>query len=303
MDPVDHDIAAITANIFDAIEADDLPALRTNVTRLREIPGANLNNAVRQVDPHHLTPLQYFCYNHGDHSVTRSDLTMARYLIDQGSDVNASASGVAPILYMSPENVRVLPLTNLLLRRGAHPDAVYPDGRGRTLLYNAASDGNLALVKLLVKRGANVDVVVERSRGSTPILAAGLQGNYDVVVYLSKHAHLEDYEDEIRRYYIPGGFIYDEEAHYPHLRADYRKIADFFGIFLASQDRKRWEKRRAIHHLSRVPRLNTRDIKYSIASYLGPSKPTKNQTRKSTKGGRGHREKTRRRTERNTKET
>ena len=86
---------------------------------------------------------------------------MARWLVEQGADINARNSYGRTPLYFQIANETV----KLLLELGADIDA--PDNSGCTPLHNAAGFFRVDNVRLLIERGANVHA--QDNSGQTPL--------------------------------------------------------------------------------------------------------------------------------------
>lgn len=75
-------------------------------------------------------------------------------------------------------------LVRMLLAAGADPDS--PDQDGQTALMLASSIGSLPIAQMLIKRGAHVNAV-ETFRGQTALMWAAAQNHPDIVDLLVKH--------------------------------------------------------------------------------------------------------------------
>jgi hypothetical protein len=205
-------------------------------------------------------------------------LELARLLVRHGVDVNSCVdidSDDFPkrptLLFKVTYNMGIF---GLLIKHGANIEEL--NMFQCTPLHYHASTGNIPMVRQLIRRGANIHRVSTQNwnddgyYGSTPVISAAINGHVAMVKYLlSKGATLEEQEEEIRELLeLTEEYYFDEE------------IRTIFMNFLMEQDRKRKEKKDAIDAVSRIPSLNTRDIKHEIASYLGPRKTQK-------KGGKG----------------
>ena len=205
-------------------------------------------------------------------------LELARLLVRHGANVNLSDQDFwgddypkrPTLLFKVTYNMGIF---GLLIKHGADIEVI--NMYHCTPLHYHASTGNIPMVRQLIRRGANIHTVSTQNwnddgyYGSTPVTSAAINGHVEMVKYLlSKGATLEEQEEEIRELLeLTEEYYFDEE------------IRTIFMNFLMEQDRKRKEKKDAIDAVSRIPSLNTRDIKHEIASYLGP--------RKTRKGGKG----------------
>jgi uncharacterized protein len=110
------------------------------------------------------------------HSVTADAIEIAKYLIDQGMDVNsADVYGRTP-LHMVIENLddASLIMAQLLINSGADLNQ-YPDGDELPLLYYGILNGNPQLIDLLIASGANVNQHISVYPDKTPQNASELE--------------------------------------------------------------------------------------------------------------------------------
>jgi ankyrin repeat protein len=82
------------------------------------------------------------------------NLSLARQLISQGSDINQPTPHGATPLHFSAKSGQI-PMTQLLLQSGANPHAVYQ--AEWTPLHFAAQGGHVEVAALLLKHGAHLD--------------------------------------------------------------------------------------------------------------------------------------------------
>jgi ankyrin repeat protein len=121
----------------------------------------------------------------------RSDLTLAKWMVAQGTDVNQEAyGGWPPIVYVSrgdkgehPERVAAL------LQYGADVDARGPREPHGTALHCAAKAGYTRVIHVLLQAGANVHVRTDD--GTTPLRAAMRAKRSEVVATLRRHGAIE----------------------------------------------------------------------------------------------------------------
>jgi hypothetical protein len=201
-------------------------------------------------------------------------LELARLLVRHGANVNLYHPDywdddypIRPkLLFKVTYNMGIF---GLLIKHGA--DIEYANMSGCTPLHYHASTGNIPMVRQLIRRGANIHTVSDQNwddegyYGSTPVISAAINGHVEMVKYLlSKGTTLEEQEEEIRELLRLTEIYYLDE-----------EMRTIFMNFLMELDRKRKEKKDAIDAVSRIPSLNTRDIKHEIASYLGPRKTRK----------------------------
>ncbi len=103
------------------------------------------------------------------HAALEGDATVARLLLDEGADVNATDRwGRTPLFIATFEEPLVedrLPTVRLLLDRGADVNA--RDESGSTPLHVAAAMGEVEVVDLLIERGA--DVCAANAIGQLPV--------------------------------------------------------------------------------------------------------------------------------------
>ena len=110
-------------------------------------------------------------------AVTTNNIEIARYLIKQGAEINASnQDGRTPIHWVV---IRAgADMAELLIENGADINIV--DYDKHTPLHNAGTRGNVEVAKLLVEKGA--DLEIKDDYGRTPlILTAREMGNIDII--------------------------------------------------------------------------------------------------------------------------
>ncbi|KAL9971838.1 hypothetical protein ACROYT_G018049 [Oculina patagonica] len=101
---------------------------------------------------------------------------VAQLLLDAGAKVN-ELEEQASLLPFAPETEDSI---KALLEKGTSVDRV--DSAGRTLLCNAAFNGNVDVVRLLIKHGANVNF--SDTSGQSPLMLASRQGHSEIVYLL-----------------------------------------------------------------------------------------------------------------------
>lgn len=107
---------------------------------------------------------------------------MARFLIDNGADLNAKDSvGDAPLHAAFRANNSKM--VRLLIDKGADINAI--DRSGNTPLHSAVLKGDVEMARLLIDKGA--DMSPRRKHGSWPLTEASRKGHLDVVRLLIDH--------------------------------------------------------------------------------------------------------------------
>ncbi len=104
---------------------------------------------------------------------------IAKYLIDQGKDVNMHDSSSSMTALRMAAQMHSAECAELLCDMGADTEAESDYG---TALFGAVSSGDLEIAKILVNHGANVNYV--KSDGSTPYEMAVYKGYEDIAEYL-----------------------------------------------------------------------------------------------------------------------
>lgn len=127
---------------------------------------------------------------------------VAQLLINAGAKVNElEEQGLdLPFASETTESIRAL------LEKGTSVDRV--DSSGRTLLCNAAFNGNVDVVRLLIKHGANVNF--SDTSGQSPLMLASRQGHSEIVYLLvncgAKVDHCADDGCTVLRAAASGGY-------------------------------------------------------------------------------------------------
>lgn len=115
-------------------------------------------------------------------------------LVDQGLDIQRLDPDLAnQLLYPFP----AVPLSELLLERGASPHA--QDEDGETPLHWAAAKGSPSVVPLLLEHGAEINAVASTEttgNGATPLYKAVEAGRLDIVRLLIERGALVDFGDD-----------------------------------------------------------------------------------------------------------
>jgi len=223
---------APTITVFEAAEAGNIEQLRRHVAARTRLDARNSDGRTPlQVATIALQPkaVEFLASNGADVHATESKIgwtvlhnevlqghvATARFLIEQGADVNALDNGRrAPIIWAagggqlpavellldSGANVKTrtaagwTPLhvaaaiaygemMELMLRRGAQVDA--RDENGETPLHYSADKGHAAGAELLIRHGASVNA--RDNAGRTPLSYAGAKGRTRVVELLERH--------------------------------------------------------------------------------------------------------------------
>ena len=87
-------------------------------------------------------------------AIEREHLSISRFLLGKGADINAVDKDTQTPLHMAAENDKV-DMVKFLLREGANIDAEDPEGK--TPLYLAVENDNTEVAKLLLKKGAGIN--------------------------------------------------------------------------------------------------------------------------------------------------
>lgn len=138
-------------------------------------------------------------------AIANTHFTLAKYLIDQGADVNAAAQGWTPLIQLEyvrrPNHGKGLPppesldafdsleLAKILLAHGADPNARqareindgqrnYQNRVGATAFFLAAKHADLPMMRLLAAHGADPKITTED--GATALAAAAGVGIWNV---------------------------------------------------------------------------------------------------------------------------
>lgn len=112
------------------------------------------------------SPLQLACFFHQP--------GVARYLIEQGADVNAPSANAQQVRPLhSAAAARSSELVALLLEKGADINAA--QANGFTALHAAAHQGDEVLIKMLLEKGADINAIAHD--GTTPMDQALRQGH------------------------------------------------------------------------------------------------------------------------------
>lgn len=101
---------------------------------------------------------------------------VAQLLLNAGAKINKLEEQAAQLPF-APETAESI---KALLEKGTSVDRV--DSSGRTLLCNAAFNGNVEVVRLLIKHGANVNF--SDTSGQSPLMLASRQGHNEIVYLL-----------------------------------------------------------------------------------------------------------------------
>lgn len=115
------------------------------------------------------------------HSIAHNQTHIAKFLIENGADVNKRAVGTPLIQAARVQNIY---LVKLLIEHGAITD----QDNEHTALMEACSEGNIEIIKLLLTNGAKINAHNKKSQyndsGFTPIMYAIKSKNPDVLKYL-----------------------------------------------------------------------------------------------------------------------
>ncbi len=192
------------ANVNDTIQPQKLPPQRPipagyidkNVNRGRMINAVS-GLPLRPAGPQGTSALVL--------AIANTHFTLAKYLIDQGADVNAAAQGWTPLIQLEyvrrPNHGKGLPppealdsfdtldLAKILLAHGADPNARqakeindgqrnYQNRVGATAFFLAAKDADPPMMRLLAEHGA--DPLITTEDGATALAAAAGVGIWNV---------------------------------------------------------------------------------------------------------------------------
>jgi len=148
------------SSLLDAVRSGSVEAVRTQLAR---------GITARTADVDGTTALHWAAY--------RSDLAIARLLMDAGADAAAANRyGVRPLSLACVTGNSTL--VELLLKGGADPNTNKPDGE--TALMTAARVGSVETVKMLIAHGANANAT-EPFRHQTALMWAAAEGHAGVV--------------------------------------------------------------------------------------------------------------------------
>ncbi len=136
--------------VLDAAEAGTLDDLRKLVDAGGDV------NMVSQ-DSRRFSPLQA--------AALRGDVEIARFLLERGADLNYRGAWDRPAAVIAATSAYSAGMTELLLSRGADPNAT--DGNGHTPLYEVAASYRFDVLETLIRAGA--DVNFRAPDGSTPL--------------------------------------------------------------------------------------------------------------------------------------
>ncbi|MNU89293.1 Ankyrin repeats (3 copies) [compost metagenome] len=114
-----------------------------NVKQLKKLIALN-KDTIHALNPMGFDPLMIACY--------RGQTKCAKFLIEQGADVNKSSAEGSTLQAACYQNNTKL--AALLVRKGAHLNKQGPDGN--TALMYAVLNQNLKLVKILVEAGCDL---------------------------------------------------------------------------------------------------------------------------------------------------
>ncbi|HYL36728.1 MAG TPA: ankyrin repeat domain-containing protein [Bryobacteraceae bacterium] len=193
------------ANVNDTIQPKQRPAqparpqanyIDNNVNRGRMINAVS-GSPIRPAGPGGTSALVL--------AITNAHFALAKYLIEQGADVNAAAQGWTPLIQLEyvrrPNHGKGLPppepidtfdsleLAKLLLAHGADPNARqtreisdgqrnYQNRVGATAFFLAAKHADIPMMRLLAEHGA--DPLIKTEDGTTALAAAAGVGIWNV---------------------------------------------------------------------------------------------------------------------------
>jgi ankyrin repeat protein len=110
------------------------------------------------------------------------DLAKTRMLLDAGADVNAASQlGRTPLIAAAASS-QSAEVVRLLLARGANMNAA--DNSGVTALNAAANADNREAAELLLERGADPNAQARLPQAATPLMGAAINGNAALVASL-----------------------------------------------------------------------------------------------------------------------
>ena len=119
------------------------------------------------------------------------DLELVKFLIDNGADVNYDEKNIDPILIRTAVSHKP-EMAEYLISKGANVNGKNKHGR-TPLMAAAAQERNLNLVKLFIQHGA--DVNARNSKGGSALMTASRMGNIEIAKTLLEHGadmHIKD---------------------------------------------------------------------------------------------------------------
>jgi hypothetical protein len=121
------------------------------------------------------------------------DLERAKFLIDNGADINFDEKNIDPILIRTAVSHKP-EMAEYLISKGANVNGKNKHGR-TPLMAAAAQKRNINLVKLFIKHGA--DVNARTSKGASALMTASRMGGIEIAKTLIEHGadiHIKDNE-------------------------------------------------------------------------------------------------------------
>ena len=127
------------------------------------------------------------------HATKAGNEAVIRYLVQQGADVGArSGQGYHALYYLILKQLKSLSLFNLLIDKGASPEAL--DGDGCPTIVRAAEHGLTSVVRLLANK--DVDIASVNKKQQTALDLAAGKGHVDTIRVLLELGAEVDHRDQ-----------------------------------------------------------------------------------------------------------